>query len=372
MKKRNSLKLAVGTCFALSAFSLFAADTIKIGLAGPHTGDLVAYGMPSKEAAEMVVAEVNAKGGINGKQIELIAVDDQCKPELATNAATKLASQGVAMVIGHVCSGATKASLAIYKNAKIISISPSATAPALTQAKEYPNFYRTIMSDDAQAVVAADFALNKLNAKKIALIHDKGDYGKGFVDFVKAGIEKNGTAKVVVYEGIAPGAVDYSAVIQKVKAEGADTLIFGGYHPEASKLVLLLDKRKMKLNFIGPDGVKGEGFLKIAGENAEGVYGTAPTDVSTLPLNIKARADYKAKYGKEAGNFFDQAYAATLAAVNALRVAGNTDYDALGKALKTSPVDTPIGKIKFDDKGDAEGVRSAIYQVQKGKFVEVK
>lgn len=373
MRKITLVKLAAAALVA-TVFNapVLAADTIKLGVAGPHTGDLAPYGLPTKEAAEMVVADVNAKGGINGKQVELMIADDQCKPELATNVATKLVSEGVNIVIGHVCSGATKAAMGIYKGAKIIAISPSATNPPLTKSGEYPNFYRTIAPDDEQAKLAASFVTGKLNAKKVAIIHDKGDYGKGFADFCKEALEKEGKAKVVMYEGIQPGAMDYSAVIQKLRAEGADAVIFGGYHPEASKLLSLMNKKKISIPFVGPDGLKGDGYLKIAGKDAEGTYATGPMDVTKYPLNAKAREEYKTKYGKEPGTFFDQAYAAVLVALNAVKVANGTDYDALGKALKSSPAETTVGKIKFDAKGDAEGVGFAVYQVKNGAFVEVK
>ena len=375
MQKKSMLAslsaLAVLTA-ALWAPQAGANDVIKIGVAGAHTGDLAPYGLPTKAAAELVVAETNAKGGINGKKVELVAADEQCKPELATNVASKLVSEGVKVVIGHICSGATKAALGIYKSAKVIVISPSATNPPLTKSGEYPNFYRTIAADDDQGVAAAGFAVDKLKAKKIAVIHDKGDYGKGFADFSKEAIEKSGAAKIVMYEGIQPGAMDYSAVIQKLRSEGADVLIFGGYHPEASKLLSLMGKKKIKVPFIGPDGIKGDGFLKIAGKDAEGVYATGPMDVSKFPMNVKAHEDYKAKSGKEPGTFFDQGYAATLAALNAVKVAGGTDYDALTKALKSSTIETTVGKIKFDAKGDAEGVGFSVYQVKSGAFAEVK
>lgn len=350
----------------------FAADTIKIGVAGPHSGDLAAYGIPTKEAAEMIVAEVNAKGGVLGRQIELFPMDDQCKPEIATNVATKLVSQGASVVIGHICSGAAKAALGIYKEANVLAVSPSATNPPLTQSGDYPNFYRTIAPDDDQGKLASDFATGKLGAKKIAIIHDKGDYGKGFADFSQKFVEAGGKAKIVMYEGITPGAMDYSAVVQKIRKEGADVVIFGGYHPEASKLVAQMKKKHLKAAFIGPDGIKGDGFLEIAGENAEGVYATGPMDVSKFESNKQAREGYTKKYGKEPGTFFDQGYAAMQAVLNAIKVSGGTDAAGLEKALKSSPVETSVGKIKFDAKGDAEGVGFSVYQVQKGKFVELK
>jgi branched-chain amino acid transport system substrate-binding protein len=350
----------------------FAADTIKVGVAGPHTGDLAPYGIPTKDAALMIAEQVNAAGGVLGMQIEVLPMDDQCKPEIATNAATKLVSLGADIVIGHVCSGATKAALGIYKEAEIIAISPSATNPPLTQSGEYPNFYRTIAPDDEQGKLAANFVTNQLNAKRIAILHDKGDYGKGFADFSKLFVEAGGKAEVVLFEGLTPGAMDYSAIVQKIRREKADAVIFGGYHPEASKVISQMKKKRMNVPFVGPDGIKGDGFLDIAGKDAEGVYATGPKDVSSYPENQKAQADFIEKYGKEPGTFFDQGYAAMQTVLNAIEVSGGTEYAGLEKALKSAYVDTAVGRIKFDAKGDAEGVGFSVYQVRDGQFVELK
>ena len=370
---RSMLPALLAVCFAFCLSGpARAAEPIKIGVAGPYSGDLAPYGIPTKQACEMIAKEVNAKGGLLGRKIELLIQDDQCKPEIAANVATKLVSDGAQAVIGHICSGATKAALGIYKNAHIIAISPSATNPPLTKSGDYPNFFRTIAPDDEQGKLAASFVTGKLGAKKIAIIHDKGDYGKGFADFAKAAIEAGGKAKVVMYEGITPGALDYTAVIQKLRREHADAVIFGGYHPEASKLVATMKRKRIRIPFIGPDGIKGNGFLEIAGKNAEGVYATGPMDVSKYPLNREAHEAYKKAYGTEPGTFFDQGYAAMQALLNAIRVAGGTNYAGLTKALRSSYVDTTLGRIKFDAHGDAEGVGFAVYQVQHGKFVEVK
>jgi branched-chain amino acid transport system substrate-binding protein len=108
------------------------------------------------------------------------------------------------VVVGHICSGATKAALGIYKDSNLIAMSPSATNPALTQSGDYPNFYRTIASDDAQARLEVDFALDNLKLTKIAVLHDKGDYGKGLAEFAKGFLEQDSRAEVVLYEGITP------------------------------------------------------------------------------------------------------------------------------------------------------------------------
>jgi branched-chain amino acid transport system substrate-binding protein len=364
---------AVGMFMMVAIAGLgFAADTIKLGVAGPHSGDLASYGIPSLKAAQLVVENANKKGGVLGKQIEIMQVDDVCKPEVATNSATKLVSQKVDVVLGHICSGATKAALGIYKDSNIIAMSPSATNPALTQSGDYPNFYRTIASDDAQAKLQVDFALNKLKVNKVAVLHDKGDYGKGLAEYAKAFLEKSGKAKVVLYEGITPGAVDYSAVVQKIKRSGAEAVIFGGYHPEASKIVSQMRKKRMDAIFISDDGVKDDTFIKVAKEYAEGVYATGPQDVSKNPMAVTAKDEHRKKYGEDHGAFFLEAYAATLALLNAIEKAGSTDYDALSKALKTQDVGTPLGKIRFDDKGDPLGVGFAMYQVKNGQYVELK
>jgi len=372
MRKTFTVSI-VGLFLVLSLVGIgTAADTIKLGVAGPHSGDLASYGIPTVRAAEIIVKKVNAKGGVMGKQVELLVEDDVCKPEIATNTATKLASEGADVVLGHICSGATKAALGIYKGANKIAMSPSATNPALTQSGDYPNFYRTIASDDAQAQLEVDFALNNLKAKKIAVLHDKGDYGKGLAEFAKSFLEKDPRAEVVLFEGVTPGAMDYSAVVQKIKQSGADAVIFGGYHPEASKIVSQMRKKKMKTAFVSDDGVKDDTFIKVAGQYAEGVYATGPKDLSSNAMYNEAVEEHRKAYGEDPGAFYPQAYAATLALLNAIEKAGSTDYDALRKALQTNDVDTPLGKIRFDAKGDATGVGFSVYQVKNGKYVEVK
>lgn len=349
-----------------------AAKKLVIGVAGAHSGDLASYGLPSLNAAKLVAKDLNAKGGVNGMQVEVMAVDDQCKPEQATNAATKIVADKIAIVIGHICSGATKAALPIYKDAKVVVMSPSATSTELTQSGTYPNFFRTISYDLIQGKAAAEFATGELKLKKIAVIHDKGDYGKGFAESAKKAIEDGKAAKVVLFEGITPGGVDYSAVIQKIKAAGADAVLFGGYHPEASKIVIQMHKKGLKIAFVSDDGVKDDTFIKTAGADAEGVYATGPQILADNEVFKKASADHEKEFGAKPGAFFPQAYAASQALLNAVAKAGSTDYDKVVAALQKELIDTPVGKIKFDAKGDAEGVSFSVYQVKSGKYELVK
>lgn len=347
------------------------AATIKIGVAGAHTGDLASYGLPTVNAATLVVEAVNAKGGINGRKVELVIADDQCKPELATNAAAKLVSEKVVAVIGHICSGATKSALGIYKDSNIVTISPSATNPPLTQSGEYPNFFRTIAPDDAQAKLAVAFIKDTLKLKTLAVLHDKGDYGKGFAELVKSYAEADGI-QVLLFEGVNPGAPDYSSVVNKIGNANPEGVVWGGYHPEASKLVQQMRDKGMKIPFVSDDGVKDNTFIQVAGKYAEGVYATGPMDTSKLPMAVQAIADHKAKYGEEPGAFFKEAYAATQALLNAIEKAKSTDYEAVTKALRSEYVETTLGKISFDAKGDVIGFGFSVFQVQNGTFVEIK
>lgn len=363
--------LGLGCAVSLSV-SAMASDTIKIGVAGPHSGDLASYGLPSVNAAKLVVEKINKAGGINGKQLELLVEDTVCKPEIATNTATKLVSEGAQVVLGGICSGATKAALPIFKDAGVLVMSPSATNPALTQSGEYPNFFRTIAPDDAQAKLDVDFATDTLGYKKIAVVHDKGDYGKGFAEFAKKFIEEGGKAEVVLFEGVTPGGVDYSAIVQKIKKSGAETVIFGGYHPEASKIVSMMKKKRLKATFISDDGVKDKTFIKVAGANAEGAYASGPQDNSTNPLAISAIEEHKTAFSADPGAFYENAYSAMLAMTSAIAKAGSTDLDALKAVLQSEKVETPVGAISFDEKGDAIGVGFSVYQVKDGAFAELK
>ncbi len=361
--------LAAATLVAAAVSPSFAADPVKIGVAGAHSGDLASYGLPTLKGAQLVVKDVNAKGGIKGAPVELVLVDEQCKPEAAANVATKLVSDGVKAVLGHICSGPTKAALPIYRDAKIVSVSPSATTPELTQSGEYKYFFRTIASDDRQARTMADFVLGKLGAKKIAILHDKGDYGLGLANYAKQFIEESKQAEVVLFEGITVGQVDFSAVIQKIKRTGADVVIFGGYHPEASKLVSQMRKKRMNTTFVSDDGVKDEAFIKVAGKDAEGVYATGPTDTSKNPLTIEYREKFKKSEGAEPGSFFDNGVAAALAIVNALEKAPSFSADDVAATLRSEKVESPFGPISFDEHGDPVGIGFNMFVVKDGQYI---
>ncbi len=347
-------------------------DTIRIGVAGAHSGDLASYGLPTVNAAQIVAEVYNERGGINGRQIQLFIEDDVCQPEVAENTAAKLVGDRVVGVIGHICSGATLTALGTYLESGIVAISPSATTPTLTQSGDYPNFFRTIASDDAQAQMQVAFALDQLGARRIVVLHDRGDYGRGLAEFARDAINADGRGQVLLFDGVTPGAVDYSAIINRIEATNADAIIYGGYHPEASRIVGQMRDRGMDTEFISGDGVKDDTFIQTAGPASEGVYATSTMDTTANPLAVEAIQRHRDKFGEEPGPFYLNAYAAAIALFNAIEKAGSTDMEAIRTALQSEFVDTPLGALRFDSRGDAEGVGFAMYQVQDGAYVELR
>ncbi len=367
---RTGILAACGLLWSAS-FAL-GADTIKIGVAGAHSGDLASYGLPTKRAAELVIREVNAKGGILGRQVEILAEDDACKPEVAVNSATKLVSQGAHVILGHSCSGAAKTAMGIYREAGLAVVSSSATNPELTRSGRYPLFFRTIAPDDAQARLIVDFILNILKLKKIAVLHDKGDYGKGFADYARQFLEQSRQATVVLFEGITPGAVDYTAVVQKIRQNGAEAVVFGGFHPEAASIVSQMRKKNNKIPFLSDDGVKDDTFIKVAGRYAEGVYATGPRETGNNPMTKAAEAAHRQAFKADPGAFFLNGYAAAQVIVAAIQKARSTKGEDIARVLRGSQVSTTLGRISFDRNGDALGVGFSIYQVKNGIYAEVK
>ena len=371
---RRLIVLITSVIFCISLLSMNskeckASETIKFGVAGAHSGEFAKVGIPMLRAAEMVVKETNENGGILGKKVELFAKDDKCKKELGAKVAAAFISEGIRIVMGHMCSNTTWAAIDKYKNSKLIVMSPSATDPRLTQGN-YHNFYRMAAPDDLEAKLQVDLALDKLGLQKLAVIHDKSDYGKVLAKTVNFFLKKDPRTKVVIFQGISPGAKDYSKVVKKMVSSNADGVIYCGYFTEAAKMLAEMRKTNLTTFFISDKGVKDDDFIRYTGEFAEGVFVSGKKDLENNPAAIKVQQDYQKLYGTEPGVFFLNAYAATQILITAMEKAGSTDYAALTEVLHKETFETPMGKIRFDASGDAVNVFFTIFQVKNGAFVE--
>lgn len=351
---------AVLATAGLAAFSSANAETIKIAIAGPMSGSVAQYGDMVKAGALTAIEQINAAGGANGNKFEAVLMDDACEPKQAVAVANKVVSQGIHYVIGHVCSGSTIPASDIYENEGIVMVTPSATAPQLTETKKRNFIFRTIGRDDQQGPAAAQYIIGKVKPKKVAVLHDKQSYGQGIASSVKKDLEA-AKIPVAVFEGINAGDSDYSAVITKLKSQGVDFVYFGGYHPEMGLLLRQAREQGVKATFMGPEGVGNKDVTAIAGPASEGMLVTLPADFSADPANaalVKAFADKKRDAN---GPFQMPAYAAVKIIGDAIAGAKSTDPTKVAAYMHKNAFTTPIGKVEYDAKGDLKSFKFVVY-----------
>jgi branched-chain amino acid transport system substrate-binding protein len=354
--------------FGLAALGSARADTVKIGLLAPITGSWASEGQEMKRNIELLAAEANAKGGVLGKQIEVVIEDDGGDPRTASLAAQRLTTQGVVAVIGTYGSAVTEATQNIFDEAGIIQIANGSTAVRLTE-KSLKDFLRTCPRDDEQGRVGA-MVLEKMKAKKIALLHDSSAYSKGLADEINA-LLKVKSLNVVFFDALTPKEQDYSAILTKLKAAGPDVVFFTGYYPEAG--LLLKQKKQMGWNvpFIGGDAINNPDLVKIAGKEAAAGFQflspPVPKDLDTAESKSYV-ASYQKKYGEAPQSIYGVlAGDGFRVVVKAIEMAKSTSGDKIRSALgqiKDFPGYT--GKIAFNAKGDRVGELYRVYKVDAG------
>ncbi len=353
MKKHFRLTPVLAACGVAMglAWSGAQAQNIKIAVVGPTTGPVTQYGDMVREGVDTAIEQINAAGGVNGKKLEAVVIDDACEPKQGPVAANRVVNQKIGFVVGHVCSGATIAATEIYNNEGVVMVTPSATSPAVTDGKNYEFIFRTIGRDDQQGPAAAKFILEKIKPANVAVLHDKQSYGQGIATAVKNDLEKGGV-KVSVFEGINAGDSDYSAVITKLKSNGVDFVYYGGYHPEMGLLLRQAAEQGVKARFMGPEGVGNPDINAIAGEAAEGMLLTLPADFAQNPANAAIVKAFQDKKRNPNGAFQLTAYAATQAIADGIKGAASTDPAKVAKYLHANSFDTPIGKTAWNKQGD--------------------
>jgi len=342
-------------------------DVIKIGIAGPMTGDQAKMGMDFRNGVTLAVEEWNNRGGVLGKKIELIIGDDQRDPKQAVSVANKFVMQGVIGVIGHFNSSCSIPASDVYNRANIPMITPASTNPQLTE-KGYRGVFRVCGRDDQQGKVAAEFVTSQLKTKKIAIIHDKTTYGQGLADefkkFLGNGIE------VIYYGGIVQGDKDFKTVLSAIKNVSPELIYFGGIYPEGGLLVRQAREIGLEVPFMSGDGVIDPKFTEITGtEAAEGTYLTFSPDPNNIPTAKAFIEKYKARFG-EPGPYSIYAYDAINVMLKAIEAAGTTDGKAIMDKLHSLEFSGALGNLKFDEKGDITVAPYVVWITKDGKFVE--
>ncbi len=351
----------------LCAMTAHAAETIKIAVPGPMTGSIAQYGDIVRLGTRMAVKRINEAGGVNGKQLEAIELDDACEPKQAVTVANKVVADGIQFVVGHVCTGAIMPTSEIYGNEGIVMITPSGTGPAITEEaakKGFTTIFRTIGRDDQQSPAAAQYIIERVKPKTVAIIHDKQSYGQGVSAAVKAELETAGI-KVAIFEGVNKGDSDFSALITKIKSSGAEFAYFGGYHDVMGLILRQAREQGLTIQFMGPEGVGNSDITSLAGDASEGMLLTLPADFTKDPANadlVKAFVDAKQDPN---GPFVMPGYAAIDLIAQAIKGSGSEDPAEVAAYLHANTFKTPIGDVSFDAKGDLKTFKFVVYEWHK-------
>ena len=352
--------LEIAGMIALAISHTAMADDIKVAVVGAMSGPIAQWGDMEFNGARQAIKDINAKGGIKGDKLVGVEYDDACDPKQAVAVANKIVNDGIKYVIGHLCSSSTQPASDIYEDEGILMISPGATNPELTQ-RGYQHIMRTAGLDSSQGPTAAKYILETVKPQRIAIIHDKQQYGEGLARSVQDGL-KAANANVVFFDGITAGEKDFSALIARLKKENIDFVYYGGYYPEMGQMLRQARSVGLKTQFMGPEGVGNASLSNIAGDAAEGMLVTMPKRYDQDPANQGIVDALKADKKDPSGPYVWITYAAVQSLATALERTGGDEPLALVKDLKANGANTVIGPLNWDEKGDLKGFDFGVFQ----------
>lgn len=368
-------KLAGATAVAIASLAGTAhADEVKIGFAAPMTGAQAHYGADMQNGIALAIEDFNAtKPVIGGKPVTFVleTQDDQADPRTGTTVAQKLVDDGIKGMLGHFNSGTTIPASRIYANAGIPEVA-MATAPEYTQ-QGFKTTFRMMTSDTQQGSVAGAFAVKDLGLKKIAIIDDRTAYGKGLADqFEKAVLAAGGT--VIDREFTNDKAVDFKAILTKIKSQRPALVYYGGADAQAAPLAKQMKTLGITAPLMGGEMVKTPDFLKIAGDAAEGsVASLAGLPLTEMPGGSAYAAKYQKRFGTAVETYSPYAYDGAMALFTAMKKADSTDpAKYLPFLAKTDMAGVTTSHLGYDARGDLKNGGITMYKVEKGQWVPLK
>lgn len=361
MKKILLGGIALG---AMIAFAGGAQAQIRLGVAGPITGPNAAFGAQLKNGVEQAVEDINAAGGIMGQRVTVSVGDDRSDPKEGVSVANKFVADGIKYVVGHFNSGVTMPASEVYAENGLVFITPSATNPKITERGLW-NAFRTCGRDDQQGAVAADYIVKNLKGKKIAVVHDKTTYGQGLADETRKAMRAAGVNDVL-YEGVNTGEKDFSALVSKIKAAGADVVYWGGLHTEGGLIVRQMRDQGLATIMMSGDGITSDEFAAIGGPGVEGTLMTFPPDPRKRPEAAAVVRKFEAKrFNPEAYTLYS--YAAVEIFKQAAEGAKSLDPKKMAEYMRSGVTfKTVIGDISYNRKGDITRPDYTMYTWKKG------
>lgn len=353
------------------------AETIKIGMLAPLTGEVAEYGVAVANGVRLYVEEYNAAGGMNGKQIELVEYDEEGDSAKAVTGYNSLVDQGVAAIIGDVTTGPTVAVVVESQQDNMPMITASATAAAVTVDPDsgavYENMFRSCFIDPFQGEKMATFAYEELGAKTAAILYNTGiDYSVGLTEAFEAKAAELGL-EVVAVESYADGAVDFTSQLTNIAAKAPDVLFVPDYYSVIALIATQADAAGVTATMLGADGW--DTVLQVVEDASllEGAYycaGYSKNDTTEAVQDFIAA--YEAKYGSTPNMFAAQAYDAAAILFAALEqvdeslTVGSDEYkEAVIAALNATDMECVTGHVTYDELNNPEK-SAAIIQIKDG------
>ena len=363
-----------GIAFASALVLSGAAHArVVLGVVGPITGSSAAFGTQLKNGAGQAVEDINKAGGILGQKIKMILGDDVSDPKQGVSVANDFVGDGVKFVVGDFNSGVSIPSSNVYEENGIVQVTPASTNPSFTERGMW-NVFRTCGRDDQQGAVAADYIFKHFKGKKIAIIDDKTTYGKGLADQVRKDLHAKGV-KEVLDEGVNTGEKDFSAVVSRIKLEGADLVYWGGLQTEGGLIVRQMREQGVNATLMGADGIATQEFASIGGPGVVGTLMTYGPDPTKKPQAAKVVQEFAAKkINPEAYTLYS--YAAVQVIQQAAEKAKSLDPKKVAAMMHSGMTfDTVIGDFSYDKNGDRTDSDYVVYKWKKqpdGKITYVQ
>jgi branched-chain amino acid transport system substrate-binding protein len=353
----------------------------------PTKGDAIVYvavplsgfqangGQTVLGGVRLAAEEINRSGGLLGYKVVVRPLDDESDSEVAVGKVSEIQqalNQGerVLGVIGHLNSGQTAATLQLYKEMPIIVITPTASEQSLTE-RGYTNFFRVNANDAVQAAVDAEFLVNTLKAKQVAVLHNDTDYGKGLAASLSQALGERG-ATVVLQQQVAEGQNRFVQEVAQIKATNADAIFYAGYEIEAPYLRAELVEAGVTAPMLASDGAFLAATIDESNGTAEGMYVSA---FAPSPLNV-ANAQwieaYQAVEYRNPDTYSVNGYVAMQVLAEGIRQAANLEASNIAQALRANTVNTLLNGLRYQQNGDLADPNIWIYQVVDGEFQQVQ
>ena len=360
------LLLALLSCGGLVA----AKDTVKIAFIGPLTGGVAANGIGGRNSADLAVRLHNEDPKSKYK-IELVVLDDECKPNVGVQVATKAASdKSIIAGVTHYCSAVAMSTVDVYHKFGMPAVVWGAVLPEVTYGNEYKEIHRVNGTMINQNDVAARF-MTGLGYKKWVVIHDTTDYGKGHNKYFSQFVAKAG-GQIVGTFGVTADQQDFTAELTKVKELKPEVVYFGGLTPIGIRIRSQMDKLGIKAAFEGTSGIKSaayhDGLGKDLAEGSLSFIEGAPWEKLPGGLNFIAKYS-QAKYAEPPEAYGPFAFAAATLIMDAIEKVGPDRKKVRDTLNSTQNADTIIGKVTFDDRRQNIVPLISKYVVQDNKWV---